>query len=387
VEGVGLRAVSPPQRFVPDPAFWSGKRVFLTGHTGFKGSWLTVWLQHLGACVRGYSLPPDTTPSMFESLGLEAFCQHRVGDIRKPEHLRLSLHEFRPDIVLHLAAQPIVRISYEQPLATFETNVYGTAALLEACRTTQGIRAVVVVTSDKCYENREWEWAYREGDPLGGHDPYSASKAAAELVVGAYRRSFFSRTAATPSASASGAVSPAVASARAGNVFGGGDWCADRLIPDAVRAFAAGKPVIVRNPRSVRPWQHVLEPLAGYLMLARACYEQGSEFARAWNFGPPGDTLYCVEAVVERFVGAWGGNASCQLNPQPDAPHEAGLLLLDSGLANRALGWRPCLSLPEAISLTVEWYKTHSGGAKAEAMRQLTLVQIAQYQARIAKDP
>ncbi len=365
-----------PSSFVPDAAFWSGKRVFVTGHTGFKGSWLTLWLNRLGAVVRGYALAPDSNPSMFEGLSIARLCDNVTGDLRSRADLARAMAAFRPEVVFHLGAQSLVRVSYRNPVETFETNVQGTVNLLDACRMAPDLRAIVVVTSDKCYENREWNWAYRESDRLGGHDPYSASKACAELVVATYRHSYF------------GGIGqsrvPALASARAGNVIGGGDWCVDRLIPDAARAFLRGGVVVVRNPSAVRPWQHVLEPLAGYLMLARACYEQGAAFAEGWNFGPSGETLYPVSEVIETFASTWGDGRRWQHQSESNAPHEASLLLLDAGMANRRLAWRSHLPLPEALALTAAWYQVHGSLCDADVVRQLTFQQIADYMARLS---
>jgi CDP-glucose 4,6-dehydratase len=374
----GSSAASP---FVPDETFWSGKRVLLTGHTGFKGSWLTLWLHRLGAQVRGYALPPDASPSMFAGLSIDRLCDDVAGDLRSRADLARAVTDFRPEVVFHLAAQSLVRPSYREPADTFEVNVQGTVNLLDACRSAPELRAVVVITSDKCYENRDWEWAYRESDRLGGHDPYSASKACAELVVASYRGSFFDGR---RSAGVGQRRAPVLASARAGNVIGGGDWCVDRLIPDAARAFLRGDEVVVRNPHAVRPWQHVLEPLAGYLMLARACHQEGSAFAQGWNFGPPGDTLYPVAEVIETFAAAWGDGRRWRHQSEADAPHEARLLLLDAGLAGRRLAWRPQLALSEALALTAAWYRAHGAGLDAAGLRQLTFQQIADYRARLA---
>jgi CDP-glucose 4,6-dehydratase len=343
--------------------FWAGKRVFVTGHTGFKGSWLLVWLSELGAHVGGYALAPDTTPSMFHGLDLRSLCEHVVGDIRNEAALQEALRKFQPEVAIHLAAQPIVRRSYEQPLETFHTN----AQVLDACRHVEGLRSVVVVTTDKVYENREWLWAYREVDRLGGHDPYSASKACAELIAAAYRNSFF----------ASGVT--ALATARAGNVFGGGDWAADRLIPDAARAFAAGRALVVRNPSSTRPWQHVTESLAGYLMLARALYERGREYAAAFNFGPRADQRVSVRETADLFCRYWGAGARWVHHRQPSEPHEAGMLLLDSSLARARLGWSPSTTLDNALKNTAEWYRAFYANAGPREMLAITRRQLAQF--------
>ena len=277
--------------------FYSGKRVLVTGHTGFKGSWLTLWLTIMGAKVLGYALEPNTDPSLFNVLNLQKDIDHVIGDIRDFEKLREVITEFKPEIVFHLAAQPLVRLSYREPRLTYETNVMGTVNLLEAIRQTKSVRAVVNVTSDKCYENKEWVWGYREIDPMGGYDPYSSSKGCSELITAAYRNSYFKNTEA------------AVASARAGNVIGGGDWAEDRLIPDIVRSLSQGKQIIIRNPKATRPWQHVLEPLSGYLLLGKLLYEKGQEFAEAWNFGPSDSSVMTVEEIVKKSIEIWGSGS------------------------------------------------------------------------------
>jgi CDP-glucose 4,6-dehydratase len=335
--------------FGPDRNFWRGRRVFLTGHTGFKGAWLTLWLSELRAEIYGYALPAET-PSAFGTLGLRHLCEHQESDICDLNNLSDAIRRFAPEIVIHMAAQPLVRRSYLEPLQTIAVNVQGTANLLDACRDVDGLKAIVSVTTDKCYLNCEWQWSYRENDPLGGEDPYSASKACAEIVTSAWRSSFFS-----PSAYRRHNV--AVASARAGNVFGGGDWSQDRLIPDCARAFSSNAPVILRNPQAVRPWQYVLEPLLGYLMLARALVEHGPKYGQAWNFGPRDDQLLTVADVASAFSAAWGDAARVEHQPQPEAPHEAEMLLLDSGLANRELHWTPQLTIAEAFAATAQWYK------------------------------
>lgn len=366
LEGVVNKVAEPMSLFAPTKSFWRGKRIFLTGHTGFKGSWLTLWLAHLGAEVRGYALAPDTNPAMFEALEVDSFCDSRIGDIRDASSLATAIGEFRPQIAIHMAAQPLVRRSYREPLQTFETNVQGTANFLEACRGIDTLRAVVVVTTDKCYENHGELRPYREDDPLGGHDPYSASKACAELVVQAYRRSFFG-----------GSKSALLASARAGNVIGGGDWSEDRLIPDAVRAFSTGQTVGVRNPDAVRPWQHVVAPSSGYLMLVRALFEQGKPFATAFNFGPRSDRALPVRAVVEQAAATWGDGAAWESHADTHAVNEAQLLMLDPSRARQMLGWRPADDMAAAITATVAWYKAFYSRADAKTMRQLTSQQIA----------
>ena len=344
-----------------------GRRVLVTGHTGFKGSWLSLWLDSLGAVVSGLALDPPTEPSMYVACGLDEIVDSTIADIRDLAKVEGAFERVRPEIVFHLAAQPIVRVSYEAPVDTFATNVMGTVNVLEAARRAPSLRAAVVITSDKCYENREHDAGYCETDPLGGHDPYSASKACAELVTAAYARSFFGGTDGTQAG---------VVSARAGNVVGGGDWAEDRLVPDAARALSAGAVVEVRNPTSVRPWQHVLEPLGGYLMLARLALECDPGYAGAWNFGPKGGDVHTVRDVVDQLVSAWGSGSWRDVSGGP-APHEAALLALDSSKACTQLGWRSVMDLDEALGATAEWYKAFYAG---EDMRQLTLDQIARYQ-------
>lgn len=351
----------------PDTAFWSGKRVFLTGHTGFKGAWLAVWLHDLGARVRGYALAPDTSPSMFGALRIGRLCDHVRGDIRDADRVAKAVREFRPQVVIHMAAQALVRRAYREPLATFDTNVMGTANVLEACRGVPGLRSIVVVTTDKCYENREWVHPYREVDPLGGHDPYSASKAAAEIVAGAYRRSFFHEGDA------------ALATARAGNVIGGGDWSEDRLLPDAARAFTNKRTLEVRNPAAVRPWQHVLDPLRGYLTLAWALHERGRTVSPAFNFGPPPEQAATVGEVVDAFARHWGRSAKWKHRRIAKAPHEAGLLMLDPSRAGHELDWRPRFSLDESLEATSRWYRSFASGADGAQMLALTREQINEF--------
>jgi CDP-glucose 4,6-dehydratase len=348
--------------------FWRGRSVFITGHTGFKGGWLATWLAGLGARVAGYALAPDTTPSYFSATGLGDHVTSHLGDLADGAALERALASARPSVVFHLAAQALVRRSYRDPLATLETNVLGTARLLEAVRCTPSVQAVVVVTSDKCYHNGERLRGYREDEPLGGHDPYSASKAAAEIVTAAWRRSFFAGD------------GPRLASARAGNVIGGGDWAEDRLVPDAIRALQRGAPLRVRHPSAVRPWQHVLEPLGGYLLLAERLVESDG-FATAWNFGPDDDDAVPVAAVVELVLGLWGGGR-WEAAPDPTAPHEAGLLRLDATRARERLGWRPALTLKEAAELTVDWYRAATAGATPGRLWELALEQIARYETR-----
>lgn len=374
---------------------YAGRRVFVTGHTGFKGSWLTLWLLDLGADVSGFALEPPTEPSLFEVLGFgsqaggaDAKDPHPVrggrltdlrGDVRDREALAAALRNAAPEIVFHLAAQPMVRRSYAEPHLTYETNVMGTVNLLEGVRELadggRSPRVVVNVTSDKCYENMETRRAYVEGDPLGGFDPYSSSKGCAELVTAAYRRSFF----ASPG-------TPAVVSARAGNVIGGGDWGEDRILPDCVKALRAGVPVEVRNPGAVRPWQHVLESLSGYLCLAAALWRgdvardaETAPAAGAWNFGPSDDALVPVLEIVEGVVRAWGAGEWRSAPAAVRQPHEAGLLVLDAGKAGRELGWRPAWGVDEAVTVAVRWYKEFEAGAGAERLAELCRDDIARY--------
>ena len=361
----------PADNPAPDAAFWKGRRVFVTGHTGFKGGWLVAMLRHLGARTYGYALAPDTQPSLFDAANVAGMCNHLIADIRDAGALAGAVRNARPEIVIHMAAQSLVRRSYRDPLETMQVNVLGTANLLEACRAVEGILAVVNVTTDKCYENRDRLEGYRETDRLGGRDPYSASKACSEILTAAWRESFF--------AGAEGNATLALASARAGNVIGGGDWCEDRIIPDAVRAFSAGKPLIVRNADAVRPWQHVLEPLSGYLLLAERLAKKGKAFAKAWNFGPEKDKVYSVARLVEEFSSYWGGPAEWENRADPDAPHEAKSLVLDSAEARREISWRARLGFGEAVRLTAEWYAAYHAGADSAALAALTERQIAGY--------
>jgi CDP-glucose 4,6-dehydratase len=351
--------------------FWRGKKVFLTGHTGFKGSWLSLWLQELGATVAGYALDPPTTPNLFELAQVGSQMQSVIGDLCDLASLRAAVIKCNPEIIFHLAAQPLVRMSYQDPLLTYNTNVIGTANLLECVRNCPSVRAVVVVTSDKCYENQELSRPYRETDALGGYDPYSSSKACAELVVAAYRRSFFHEDRYAEH-------HVAIASARAGNVIGGGDWAQDRLIPDIVRGFSAGKAVPIRNPRATRPWQHVLEPLRGYLSLAEKLFQGGTKFAGPWNFGPNYADAKPVEWIVKRMAEQWGSGARWEIDKSPH-PHEASALQLDWSKANKELGWHPLLTLAQALHMTMGWYRAfHAGGGP----RKMCLQQISEYAAK-----
>lgn len=350
------------------PGFWKGKRVFITGHTGFKGSWLSLWLQRSGAEIMGYSVDVPTTPSLFEVANVANGMSSVSGDIRDFEKLASTMSEFAPEIVFHLAAQSLVRESYATPVETYSTNVMGTVHMLEAARRCQSVSVIINVTSDKCYENREWLWGYRESEAMGGYDPYSSSKGCAELVTAAYRRSFFEE--------ASGRTRVALASVRAGNVIGGGDWANDRLIPDAMKAVMEGRAVRIRRPESVRPWQHVLEPLNGYMMLAEKLYERGESFAEGWNFGPWDDDARPVSWIIEKVVGLWGEAAGWERDGASH-PHEAKFLKLDSSKARARLGWRPKLDLETALSWVVEWYK----GYRAQRdMRVFTERQIGEFE-------
>ena len=346
-----------------DASFWKGRRVFLTGHTGFKGGWTTLLLNRLGAHVSGFSLPAEGEPNLFSLAGIAQDLDHRIGDLRDDGAVRTAVEDFKPEIVLHMAAQPLVRRSYADPVTTYATNVMGTVQLLDAVRRTPSVRAVVVVTSDKCYENVGWAWGYRENDGLGGHDPYSNSKACAELVVDSFRRSFFS---------ADGTAR--VASVRAGNVIGGGDWSADRLVPDAMRAFAKGETLVLRQPHAVRPWQHVLDPVLAYLLVAQRLVA-GEAIAEGWNFGPSLASNVRVAAVAERLAQLWGAGARWQSDQAGDHPHEAVHLTLDCAKASARLGWSPLLSLDDSLRLTVDWYRAFTAGAP---MRDVTLAQIAE---------
>ncbi len=346
--------------------FWSGRKVFLTGHTGFKGSWAVLLLKELGADVTGFSLAPPTSPGLFDLANVDSDCHGICGDIRDREHLATAIADAQPEIVLHMAAQPLVRESYVTPVETYATNVMGTVHLLEACRKTPGVQAIVVITTDKCYQNNGWVWGYRENDRLGGADPYSNSKAACELVVEAYRHSFFNGS--------NEKESTRIASARAGNVIGGGDFAADRLIPDAIRAFMAQRPLEIRNPLAIRPWQHVLEPLAGYLLLAeRLC--AGPDFAEGWNFGPRTEESAPVEQVIDLLTAQWGNGASW-VQDHGYHPYEAATLKLDCTKARIELGWEPIFALEEAIRITGDWYLAYQRG---DDMRRFTLDQIRNY--------
>ncbi len=370
LEDMGLNVVDGQvsHGLTDSPAFWRGKRVLLTGHTGFKGSWLSLWLQSLGAQVHGLALEPPTTPNLFSVAQVQAgMASHTIGDIRDLATVQKAMQAVQPDIVIHMAAQPLVRLSYAEPVQTYATNVMGTVHVLEAARHAASVKAIVVVTTDKCYENKEWAWGYRENEPMGGHDPYSNSKGCAELVTSAYRNSFLQ------------SCGIALASARAGNVIGGGDWAADRLVPDILRAFENGQPVIIRNPHATRPWQHVLEPLWGYLTLAEHLFTQGQSYAESWNFGPKDDDAKPVQWIVEHMVSSWGKGASWQQDGRVH-PHEANYLKLDISKAKSRLGWQPRWQLATALEHITSW---HQALLANEDMKKLCLTQIQQYSSAI----
>lgn len=342
------------------PSFWAGKRVLVTGHTGFKGCWLSIWLLRLGAKPAGYSLAPATDPNLFEMADLASDMRSEFGDVRDLAHLSGFVDEYQPEIIIHMAAQSLVRPSYTDPVETFASNAMGTVHILEAARHVDSVRSIVNVTTDKCYENVEREAGYREDEPLGGHDPYSASKACAEIITSSYRRSF----------------SLPVASARAGNVIGGGDWAEDRLLPDMMRAFSNGDEVSIRNPGSTRPWQHVLEPLSGYLRLAERLYAD-PEFAEAWNFGPDDDDAKPVAWLADRVTELWGPGASWSQEANQEQPHEAGFLRLNCDKSKRQLGWQPRTRLDDALQWTVDWYQRYQRG---EDMRAFTEQQLSDFE-------
>ena len=358
-----------------NPGFWKGKRVFLTGHTGFKGSWLSLWLQSMGAEVTGFALNPPTNPSLFDVANVGDSMRSVIGDVRDLNLLQKTMQDADPEIVIHMAAQPLVRYSYINPVETYATNVMGSVHLLEAVRHTKSVKALVNVTSDKCYDNKEWVWGYREDEAMGGFDPYSNSKGCAELVTAAYRSSFFN-----PAEYARHGV--AIASARAGNVIGGGDWAGDRLIPDFIRAIVAGETVVIRSPNAIRPWQHVLEPLSGYLVLAEKLYAQGNQFAEAWNFGPSDGDAKSVEWIINELVTNWGNDASFKVDASAANLHEAHLLKLDCSKARMNLGWKPQWDATETIKRICAWHKAH---LNRQDMKVYALGEIAQYQASALK--
>ena len=354
---------SSPVFLLSSDAFWNKKRVFITGHTGFKGGWLSLWLQYVGAEVHGYALDPNSDPNFFTSARVSDGMQSTIGDVRDYPSLTAALQKCKPEIIFHLAAQPLVRESYNDPVKTYSTNVMGTVHLLEAVRQTPGVRAIVNVTSDKCYENQEWAWGYREIDALGGHDPYSNSKGVSELVSSCYRNSFFKTSEIT------------LATARAGNVIGGGDWSADRLVPDILRALQTSQAAVIRNPLATRPWQHVLEPLSGYLRLAERLYTEGNSFAEAWNFGPLDDEAKSVGWIATELTQLFGSTATWVADAS-NQPHEAHFLKLDISKARARLGWTPRLLLADALRLTVDWARQHEAG---QDMHVASLSQIRNY--------
>ena len=348
-----------------NPSFWKGRRVFITGHTGFKGSWLVMWLNHMGSEVFGYGLEPPTQPSIFHEAKVSmALSENLYADICDKDTFKLAMQSAKPEVVIHMAAQSLVRDSYADPVRTYATNVMGTVNLLEAVRQTQSVKAVLNITSDKCYQNKEWVWGYREIDPMGGYDPYSSSKGCAELISSAYRQSFLRDK------------SVALATARAGNVIGGGDWAKDRIVPDAIRAFISGKSLMVRNPMAIRPWQHVLEPLSGYLMLCQQLIQQPMVFSQAWNFGPNDDDAKPVSVIADTMVRQWGHDARWRLD-EGAHPHEARYLKLDCSKAKSELRWQPLWGLESVLDATVRWYKAWHKNAD---MHEFTLQQIQAYQ-------
>jgi CDP-glucose 4,6-dehydratase len=354
---------------VMNASFWKNKKVLITGHTGFKGSWLSLWLQSKGADAIGYALPPPTEPSFFKIGKISEGMISITGDVRDLEHLKTVIAKYQPEIVIHMAAQSLVRYSYGNPVETYSTNVMGTVNLLEAVRQTNSVKVILIITSDKCYENNEWVWGYRENDPMGGHDPYSSSKGCAELITSAYRRSYFSKQ-------DNSTHTVAVATARAGNVIGGGDWAYDRLIPDIMNAIIQSRPVVIRNPGAIRPWQHVLEPLEGYLCLVEKLWEHGPRYAEGWNFGPNDEDCKPVSWIVTNLTRLWTTNIEWEID-SGENPHEAEYLKLDCSKAKKLLGWSPKLNLNTAIELVVEWYEAF---LQKNDMRKFSEGQISRYE-------
>lgn len=352
--------------------FWKGRRVFVTGHTGFKGGWLCLWLNLLGARIHGYALDPPTQPNLYEAIRIADLIEVERGDINDYSNLKNALISFAPEVIFHMAAQPIVRLSYQEPIGTYATNIMGTAHILDAARYCPSVQAIVCVTSDKCYENREWSWAYRENDRLGGHDPYSSSKACAELICAAYRDSFF------PIAQME-RHKVGLATARAGNVIGGGDWAKDRLIPDLLKGFAAGKCVPIRNPHAIRPWQHVLEPLRGYLLLAERLINEPASYSSAWNFGPRTSDARSVEWIAKKLSHLWGSEAAWEIVLSENMP-EAQFLHLDHSLATQKLNWQPVLNIEEALQWTIIWHQAWKEGVH---MHSFSTQQIYNYLSKI----
>lgn len=354
--------------------FWLNKRVLITGHTGIKGTWLSIWLHSMGAQVYGYALQPPSNPSMFEVTGIGREIVSIHGDIRDLPHLQRVYKEFQPEVILHMAAQALVRQSYLNPVETYDTNIMGTVKVLEAARNVESVRVIVVITSDKCYENREWHWGYRENEAMGGHDPYSSSKGCAELVAAAYRRSFFAE-----SSNGQGQPPqqpPQLATVRAGNVICGGDWAKDRLVPDLMQAFLEKRKVVIRYPEAVRPWQHVLEPLTGYLLLAEKLWQQGEQFAGGWNFGADDTDARPVSWIVEQLSNLCDGRLQWEVSSDSH-PHEATYLKLDCSKSKNLLGWAPALNLSTALQWVVEWYKAYDAG---QDMLQVTRDEILRYE-------
>ena len=345
-----------------DKDFWQGKRVFLTGHTGFKGSWLSLWLVSLGAKVKGYALSPPTSPSLFIEANIDSIIDSQIADIRDQDTLHESMTKFSPDILIHMAAQPLVRYSYDEPIETYEVNVIGTAKVLEVARSCPNLKAIVNITTDKCYENDERAEGYKEDDPMGGYDPYSSSKGCAELVASSYRRSFLQDQ------------GVGLASVRAGNVIGGGDWADDRLIPDILRSFENGSPVVIRNPKATRPWQHVLEPLSGYLILTQGLYEEQKKYAEGWNFGPNEQDVKPVDWILDKMILKWP-NSSWKLDSN-SSPHEAGFLKLDIAKAKAKLGWNPVWELSHTLEKIIGW---HRAWLDKEDMQAMCLAEIKEY--------
>jgi CDP-glucose 4,6-dehydratase len=364
-----IQTSNPPSIHASLAAFYSGKKVLITGHTGFKGSWLCLWLTSLGAEVNGYALEPPTNPSLYRLCKIDSLVHSTIADVRNGEALQKAVLDSKADIAIHMAAQPLVRDSYRIPVETYAINVMGTVNFLEAVRRSSTIKAVINVTTDKCYENREWVWGYRENEPLGGFDPYSNSKACSELVTAAYRNSYFN-----PKDHSVHGVS--IASARAGNVIGGGDWATDRLVPDCIRAILKGEKVVIRNPNAIRPWQHVLEPLFGYLTLSQKLYEDGPRYAEAWNFGPDDSDARPVEWLVKNLCAKWGSDASYEID-KGTHPHEAHYLKLDYSKARSELGWSPKWNLEKAIGSVVEWTKAYQ---EQNDVRKICFRQIEEYE-------
>ena len=366
MEGLGVTSVHGTiSTGVSDNNYWSGKRIFVTGHTGFKGGWLVAWLQYCGAIVKGYALPPDTDPNLYSALNISSLCQSTFGDVRDKSKLFSEISEFSPEIVFHLAAQPLVRRSYDQPFETFETNVMGTINLLESCRQQSELHTILVITTDKVYQNNELLMPYREDAPLGGHDPYSASKAATEMVVQSWKKSYFDPE-----------NRIRVATARAGNIIGGGDWSVDRLIPDCIRAIQTSSCLTIRSPRAIRPWQHVADAINGYLLLAEKMYDNESLLSDTFNFGPSGNDSVSVADVVELVNDHCGQKLLYMFTEDTDAPHEAGLLALDSSKARSLLGWTPRLSAKEAVKVTLDWHDLHDKSPTSQALLDYTISQI-----------